>query len=119
MVKRIALIFLMFLVLTGISCVKEKSLQGNLIGVVTRETSGEIVANPVLVVAPLNVEADVVTQTITGDDQGRFSTTLLRGTYTVKIATKASGPFFAWPKEVTVGQSKTTIIALTIPKDFD
>jgi hypothetical protein len=118
MTKRIILVLFAILILTSFSCITEKSLKGDLTGVVTREGTTQIVPNPVLIAIPVNPTDDIQTQTVTGDSKGRFVLILVRGDYTIKIGTSLSGPFFTWPNTVNIGQSRSSIMAFTIPVDF-
>ncbi|MFH1676608.1 MAG: hypothetical protein ABIC40_06240, partial [bacterium] len=68
--KRIAVIFLTAILLCATGC-HIKNTRGNLMGVVVRENSGEIVENPlVLICDPVDEEINPLA-TVRGDSLGR------------------------------------------------
>jgi len=117
MIKRFSLLIVILLVL-GLAACQGGKTKGNLMGVVTREGTGDPVPNPVLIIGRVLKSPTVPDFTVHGDTEGRFEVTLLEGNYTVQIGTSISGPFFEWPDPVPVEGGKTTIRAFQIPPDI-
>ena len=102
----------------GLPSCLSKSVSGNLIGVVVREGTGEIVKSPFLIVGRVLHTPLAPDQMIYGDEKGRFAITVTAGNYNVQVSSKEAGPFLMWPEVVPVEGNKTTIRAFAIPADY-
>jgi hypothetical protein len=118
MIRRLGLVILLALVLGGLLSCVSKSTTGNLIGVVMREGTGEIIARPVLVIGEVSLNPFAFAQTIIGDDEGRFAISLTAGNYNVKLSSSEAGPFFVWPEAVPIEGNRTTIRNFSIPETY-
>jgi len=118
MIKRlIPLVFLIVLLALMTSCAGGLA-NGNLIGTVVREGSGETISRPHLIIGRTLSSPTTPAQSIIGDTEGRFEITIPGGNYTVQIGTSPDGLFYTWPEEVYVAENQTTIALFQLPVGF-
>jgi hypothetical protein len=118
MIRRLILILIPLLVIPMMMACNGGLANGNLIGVVVYETSGEPVVNPALIVGRLHKSPLVPDQQVSGDAEGKFDLNAPGGYYTVQISSSAAGPFYTWPDSIYIEENKTSIVLLKLPDGF-
>ena len=118
MIKRLLTGILLVAIVLGIGACGGGLANGNLVGVVVREGSGEIIQNPVLIIGRTLASPTVPPQQIQGDIEGRFEITIPGGNYTVQIGSSVDGPFFTWPDSIYVEENNTTVALFQLPEGY-
>ena len=118
MIKHIIpLLFFGLLILMQSACIGGLA-EGNLIGVVVYESTGEPVPHPAMIVGRTLKSPMVPDQQILGDTEGRFDIYAPGGNYTIQISSKSSGPFYTWPESIYVQENHTTVVLLKLPDGY-
>jgi hypothetical protein len=118
MIKRLILsVVLIAVISVPMGCVGGLA-DGNLIGVVVREGSGETIPHPSLIVGRTLKSPTVPDQQIVGDAEGRFEITAPGGNYTVQISSNVAGPYYTWPGSLYIAENKTSVVLLQLPEGY-
>jgi len=118
MIKRLILsVVLIAVILVPMGCLGGLA-DGNLIGVVVRVGTGEVIPHPSLIVGRTLKSPTVPDQQIVGDAEGRFEITAPGGNYTVQISSNVAGPYYTWPESIYIAENKTTVILLQLPEGY-
>ena len=118
MARSLVLIMLTLLILVGVPSCLSESESGNVVGVVTREGTGDVVPQAVLIFGRVMQTPLVPDQMIIADEDGKFAITLAAGNYNVKLGTVQAGPYYTWPNAVRVEGNKTSVIGFRLPASF-
>ncbi len=118
MTKRILPALIIGLMAFGIAACNGGLADGNIIGVVVYEDSGEAVVNPWLIIGRTYKSPTVPDQQIRGDSEGRFEGTVPGGNYTIQISSSRDGPFYTWPDTITVPEHRTVVVLLKLPEGY-
>ncbi len=118
MIKRLLFVLILTLMVLGAVACNAGLADGNLIGVVVRESSGEPIQRPQLIIGRTLKTPTMPDQQIIGDLDGKFGITVRGGNYTVQIGTKVDGPFYTWPTQIYVAENQTTVVLLKLPEGY-
>ena len=118
MIKHLILFSLLSVIILGLVSCSGGLADGNLIGVVVREGTGDPIPGPVIIIGRAMSSPTVPDQMIFGDIEGRFDLTLPGGNYTVQIGTNQDGPFYTLPDPVYVQENHTTVVLWHLPVGF-
>jgi len=119
--NKILSIVVIAVLMTGMSgCVFGASgkADGNLIGTVVREGTGELINRPAMIIGRVLKNPTVPDQQFFGDAEGKFEITLPGGNYKVQVSSNESGPYFEIPDPITVEENRTTVVLLKVPDGF-
>jgi hypothetical protein len=118
MTRPFLLLSLALLLTLSLGCGGNPLPDGHLLGTVIRESTGQPVPFPVIVISRVLQSPLQPDQTGKGDKDGKFLVTVAGGNYNIKISTKEAGPFYTWPNVVFVEPNKLTTETFVLPDGF-
>jgi hypothetical protein len=118
MIKRLILLLIPVLFILTMAACNGGLADGNLIGVVVYESSGEPVPFPALIVGRTFKSPLVPDQQVSGDAEGKFDLTAPGGNYTIQVSSNPAGPFYTWPESIYIEENKTSIVLLQLPDGY-
>lgn len=116
--KRLILLLIPVLFILSMVACNGGLANGNLIGVVVYESSGEPVPFPALIVGRTHKSPLVPDQQVSGDAEGKFDLTAPGGYYTIQISSNPAGPFYTWPDSIYIEENKTSVVLLQLPDGY-
>ena len=116
--RHLILVIFLMMIAIGTGACHGGLANGNLVGVVIHQSTGNPVVNPVLIIGRVLQSPTVPDQMFSGDAEGRFGITVHGGNYTVQIGTSPDGPFYTWPDSVYVQENHTTVVTFVLPDDY-
>ena len=118
MIRPLLFLSLVLLLAFGLGCSGEAAASGHLLGTVIRESTGQPVAFPYVVISRVLASPLQPDQKGRGDKDGKFLVSVPGGNYNIKMSTKEAGPLYTSPATVFVEANKLTTATFVLPDGF-